>query len=1091
MDENLEVEDAELHTSQRPSESSEADAETNLAEGAGLGTTTTPQSQQFYAAPPSAGYAPPHFHAGLQSGHPHPAHLGHSPPPPPHCASPAYYKDERAQRQHSKLKRKLQEKQTTTTNGAGLRRGSGAKERGMNSVGTSEDGEESSVPDEEDSFHVYITDVLSSVQAPKVSDLSSRSALLQWAPPVRLSESASTDSRVDVDVSESELRYEVLLSDKGKEMKFKSIYSGPSLSCRIQDLRPGQEYSVCLQVHLDELQGSVTDLVKFVTPACEPDQPQPPKLINRTKSSLQLRWNAVHDNGAHVLHYVLEYDEGKGGDFVEFYKGRNKTHTLQKLLPATDYTFRLAAVNEAGRSAYSKPVAFGTLDHPPAQPAPPALVEASVRALRLEWAGGPRDDEFVLQMNDARTKYGFLNVYLGAETGHVARDLRQCSEYSFRLKSKNDGGVSPWSEEVTYYTLPDRPSRPSKPVVKGRIHAHSFKLKWEPPNDTGGSEITKYILEVNSGSGYETVYEGPDTEAVCDRLTPGTTYQLRVGCAAAGGGSDFSDPCTVTTDAVAPGRCPRPRAAGKPTAHSVTIRWTEPDYNGGAPILDYEVEMTPPNGPSTPIQKSKDTECTVTTLEPGRDYAFSVRAVNRIGPGAWSEPLPVTSGAAPPCAPALPRLLCRSATHVYVEWAEPKSNGAAVSEYRVEMSRHAEEEEEFSGVYQGAQASCDVKGLAPFHSYYFRVQAGNSAGLSPYSPVAGTVTPAAPPSAVASVKTEATPTSIALSWATPSENGSPITHYNIELSDRTISTQAPTTEYVIEGLQPDTVYKVKIQAVNMVAAGPFSGSMRVSTLRLPPVAPRLECLATAHNYIKLKWGEGKNTEYTQYCVEMENPRSREYQCVYKGTALTCKVNKLHEQTSYKFRINASSDAGTGSFSAFYEFATATAPPAAVKAPKLVEVEQRSCSVEWLPAKNPFADAVVYQVQLAKAKEQVFRQVYKTSECKCTIDDLDPGTDYVTRVCPARLTPTTPTGELPGPCSPALSFATPPAESALVGKATPTVQSSPHPHHAVRHRSLYHSVWQATRWPEEYCIYVYAVSVLVLGIVLSLGIASFL
>lgn len=37
----------------------------------------------------------------------------------------------------------------------------------MSSVGTSEDGEESSVPDEEDSVQV-VTDLLSSVQAPKV-----------------------------------------------------------------------------------------------------------------------------------------------------------------------------------------------------------------------------------------------------------------------------------------------------------------------------------------------------------------------------------------------------------------------------------------------------------------------------------------------------------------------------------------------------------------------------------------------------------------------------------------------------------------------------------------------------------------------------------------------------------------------------------------------------------------------------------------------------------------------------------------------------------------------------------------------------------
>lgn len=95
-----------------------------------------------------------------------------SPTPPP--PNPTYYKDERAQRQHIKLKKKLHDKQQKSGSLLprkelinGLKK-STVKEKGMNSVGTSEDGEESSIPDEEDSFQI-ITDILSSVQAPKVN----------------------------------------------------------------------------------------------------------------------------------------------------------------------------------------------------------------------------------------------------------------------------------------------------------------------------------------------------------------------------------------------------------------------------------------------------------------------------------------------------------------------------------------------------------------------------------------------------------------------------------------------------------------------------------------------------------------------------------------------------------------------------------------------------------------------------------------------------------------------------------------------------------------------------------------------------------
>lgn len=143
-----------------------------VLQGAGPANGTTQGAQTYYQGlPPN--FPPPHFHSNIPPGHPShvpsPTHPGHSPPP-----NHGYYKDERAQRQYFKLKKKLHDKQQKGDSLSsprkdlvnGLRRG---KEKGMSSVGTSEDGEESSsVQDEEDSVQI-ITDMLSSVQAPKVT----------------------------------------------------------------------------------------------------------------------------------------------------------------------------------------------------------------------------------------------------------------------------------------------------------------------------------------------------------------------------------------------------------------------------------------------------------------------------------------------------------------------------------------------------------------------------------------------------------------------------------------------------------------------------------------------------------------------------------------------------------------------------------------------------------------------------------------------------------------------------------------------------------------------------------------------------------
>lgn len=108
-------------------------------------------------------------------------------------------------------------------------------------MGTSEDGEESSsVPDEDDDA-ASIIEQLSNVQLPQVTEITSRGALIQWTVP------PSTENVV---LNSRDLQYHVLLSDRGKEGKYKVIFKGKSMSCRIRDLRPGQEYYVCLQVRV-------------------------------------------------------------------------------------------------------------------------------------------------------------------------------------------------------------------------------------------------------------------------------------------------------------------------------------------------------------------------------------------------------------------------------------------------------------------------------------------------------------------------------------------------------------------------------------------------------------------------------------------------------------------------------------------------------------------------------------------------------------------------------------------------------------------------------------------------------------------------
>uniref|UniRef100_A0A336JVJ1 CSON007935 protein n=1 Tax=Culicoides sonorensis TaxID=179676 RepID=A0A336JVJ1_CULSO len=1004
-----------------------------------------------------------HYHPAMQNANlqPQMSHSPHSPSPP----SSNHYKDERAQKQHTKLMRKLDKKNNSRDMSStlstpahspsprknelnGLRRQQ--RSNGTSSVGTSEDGEESSsVPDEEDDQQAII-DQLANIQAPTVAELTSRSALLQWTTP------PSSDN---VSLNLSDLKFEILLADRGKDGRYKQLFKGQSLSCRIKDLSPGKEYACVLQVYLGDTHCSSSEPVVFCTPKCEPNAPTDIKLTTRTKNSLQLKWNAPADNGAHILHYILECDNGKNGDFVEVCKTKCKQYCYNKLQPSTAYLFRLAAVNECGRSNYSPIVKFETAVNPPQQPQQPYLQNATSSSLRLGWNRRPTDDEYQLQMSDFQQ--GYFNVYVGHENVYECVGLRRASSFQFRIRVKNEAGTSQWSEEVVFRTLPERPGRPPKPRVKGKIHATSFRVQWDPPNDRGGADIKLYYLEISSGAGFESVYVGPETEALCDRLSPGTTYQLRVICEGPGGTSGCSEYCTVTTEPVAPNAPPCPYLANQPGPYAAILRYDKPDYNGGAPITSFEVEVEGSNNNKNRELAYRGNEpfCVIKDLRPGETYIVQVRAVNRIGPGDWSEEFRFKTAAAPPSAPMAPQICAKSPTQLSVSWLEPYTNGAAITEYRLEYS-HSEQHEGFSVAYQGVQTSTEVKNLTPFTYYYFRLCASNSAGTSPNSPVAKHQTPAAPPGIPIFKDFDKTACDIRLRWQAPECNGSPIVFYNIEYSgnDRLISTSDSSTEYLLENLNSETTYKIRIQAVNRVGTGLFSTYLKVTTLPLPPKPPKLECAQISNSFIKLKWAEEKQSnrlDIVRYYVEMQNYRTKEFQNVYTGNRDTCKIHKLHECQPYTFRIYAETDcAGMGDYSDEVTFTTPAAVPNSIKAPRIVQDHGNSTSgrdsnikdnnnvsdhlgsnenlqdsssnaqltLEWQQSKNnTFNDRIEYILQFSKGRnEQEYQEAYRGPHNRYTFNHLDYDVEYNFRVCPVRIMTAT-DDEVFGPFSPVLHY----------------------------------------------------------------------
>ncbi|NWY75412.1 FND3A protein, partial [Erithacus rubecula] len=867
---------------------------------------------------------------------------------------------------------------------------------------------------------------------PPVSDIQARSAVLSWNLPVS-SQNGESHSH-----SPAAFTFEVAISNSGKNGKFKSVYVGEELTITLPDLRPATDYHARVTATSSSIKETISELVSFTTESCEPDCPAAPKLINRTKNSLSLQWKSSNDNGSKITNFLLEWDEGKNGPFKECYYGHLKQYKLTKLTPSTRYSLRLAAKNDIGMSGFSETVTFGTAGVVPPAPAPPTLLEAGVTWMALGWsppAGGALDDSltYSLDMEEEGSGYGFQPQYNGDELSCTLRNLRRSTSYKFRLFAYNSEGKSSPSEVVEHSTKPDRPGAPSKPVVKGKIHPHSVRVTWEPPKDNGGSDISKYFLEISeasAGGRWEPVYSGAQREHVCERLRAGTSYRLRVSCATRAGDSQASDVTTVTTAAVPPGPCPAPALVGKAKPKEITLQWGPPAVDGGSEVTEYLLEMASSEQEERRLlYQGPAAEFGVSSLLPGRSYSFWLRAGNRVGFGPHSEKAEFCTAPGPPEQCCKPLITCKSATCAVVSWESPACNGAEISEYRldwgqVEGSMHI--------IYTGPCHSYEVKGLTPATTYYCRVQAVNAAGAGLFGDTAVVTTPPSVPAAVAVLhlleedQVEIPPpfsTCLAIQWEEPCCHGAEITGYNIEYGEKQLLTVGRNTTHVLENLLPDTLYRIRVQAINSFGVGPFSHSMKAKTKPLPPDPPHLECVVFSYQSLKLKWGEGPSRALipnpTQFNLQMEDRFGR-FVTVYNGPCHTYKVQRLSESTTYHFRIQAYNDAGEGAFSEVCAFTTTKSPPAPLKAPKVIQLEENTFEITWEPLQPMKGDSIVYILQLAAGRE--FDQVYKGPEPSFRLPAAQSGCEYRARVCAGRRCAALPGGaELCGPFSPSTAF----------------------------------------------------------------------
>uniref|UniRef100_A0A4W5MR57 Titin n=1 Tax=Hucho hucho TaxID=62062 RepID=A0A4W5MR57_9TELE len=317
----------------------------------------------------------------------------------------------------------------------------------------------------------------------------------------------------------------------------------------------------------------------------------------------------------------------------------------------------------------------------------------------------------------------------------------------FVLTATNVGG---FAKHIFNVKVLDRPGPPGGPLVVSDITSDNCILEWAPPADDGGAEIDHYVIEkressrlawTNSASGLT------DTQFKVNKLLKGNEYIFRVMAVNKYGvGEPLESVPTIANNPWVPADPPKDPEVTIITKDSMILMWKAPEYDGGTPITNYNIERKDKIGlrwVKCNKKKVKDLQFKVTGLLVTHEYEFRILAENAAGLSLPSNSSPfykATDTLYEPGPPGNPRVVDTTKSSITIAWNKPNYDGGSeITGYIVETCVPGEEEWTIVTPPGGLMGtSFTLMNLEEDKECMIQVSAVNSEGIGEEATIPGT-----------------------------------------------------------------------------------------------------------------------------------------------------------------------------------------------------------------------------------------------------------------------------------------------------------------------------------------------------------------
>ncbi|MEI6621923.1 MAG: fibronectin type III domain-containing protein, partial [Actinomycetes bacterium] len=397
----------------------------------------------------------------------------------------------------------------------------------------------------------------------------------------------------------------------------------------------------------------------------------------------------------------------------------------------------------------------------------------------------------------------------------------------------------------------------------------SLSAAFTAPVSNGGTTITSYEYSTDGGTNWLIRGSGGTTSPIVITLASssgnpplvnGTSYDVKVRAVTTVPGGAASNqltgvpattPATPTIGAIEPGN------------GSLSVPFTAGADNGSA-ITNYEYSIDGGTSWVTRSPAETGSPVLISGLTNGHSYDVQVRAVNARGSGAASSTVAATPAGAAPTAPTLNSVIAGDKS-LSADFTAGSAGADPITTYWYSTDNGATWANRSTGTTESPIliTALSTNGTTPLENgttYNVLVRAKSNSGAgTPSNMIAATPTATASAPTITSIAPG--DDSLTVNFNAPANTGGlPITNYEYSTDNGTLwVTPAPAvtgSPLVIDGLEDNITYRVKVRAVNSRGPGAESNMMEGTPVPMPPDPPTITSVQHADKTLTIRFTPG-------------------------------------------------------------------------------------------------------------------------------------------------------------------------------------------------------------------------------------------